>query len=511
MIENRILILDYGSQYTQLIARRIRELNVFSEISNYDTPTEKIKKKNPSAIILSGGPMSVYNKEAYKIDRKIFELNIPILGICYGMQLIMNEFGSIITESKVREYGKMNIKIINRSSLFEGINKKISVWMSHGDKISSPDGNWKVLASSENNIIAAVKLKEHDFYGVQFHPEVIQTEQGLDILKNFIFEIAKCKASWTSKNFTLNAVKSIKNKVGNNKIVCGISGGVDSTVMAVLINEAIGNQSHFIFVNHGLLRKNEESDVINSLKNNLGMQIKIVDASIFFFRGLKGVTDPEQKRKVIGKLFIDTFEKESKKIGKVKFLAQGTLYPDIIESGGSHSAVTIKSHHNVGGLPENLKFKLVEPLKSLFKDEVREVGKNLKIPDLLIDRHPFPGPGLAVRIIGEVNENRVKILQDADEIFIKILRDKNQYNKIWQAFCVLIPIKTVGVMGDGRTYENLVALRAVTSVDGMTADWYKMPNEILEEVSSEIINNVRGVNRVVYDVTSKPPGTIEWE
>ena len=508
---DNILIFDYGSQYTQLIARRVRELNVYSEICRHNISIDELNEKAPKAIILSGGPMSVYDENAYRINENIFKLNIPILGICYGMQLLMHHFGSKVSQSSVREYGHMQIKSKTTNNLFKQVNRETSVWMSHGDKISSFDDKWDILSLSENNILAAVKYKTENYYGVQFHPEVVHTEQGNKILSNFLFSISNCEPSWNAKHFIKKTIKSIQDEVVDKKVICGISGGVDSSVMGALINKAIGSQAKFIFVDHGLLRKNEKSEVMQSLKDGLGMDITCVDASDNFLKNLKSITDPEKKRKIIGKLFVDTFEDESKNIGDIDFLAQGTLYPDVIESGGSDSSVTIKSHHNVGGLPEKLNFKLIEPLRDLFKDEVRNVGRDLGIPNFLIDRHPFPGPGLAVRIIGEITEERIRILQDADDIYIKTLVNMNEYNNIWQAFAVLIPIKTVGVMGDGRTYENLIALRAVTSTDGMTADWYRMPDDVLMKVSNEIINKVKGVNRVVYDVTSKPPGTIEWE
>ena len=513
MMDNfdKILIFDYGSQYTQLIARRVRELNVYSEICRHDISLEELNKKSPKAIILSGGPMSVYDENAYSLNENIFDLNIPILGICYGMQLLMHHFGAKVNSSNIREYGHMKIYSKNNNNLFKDIKDEVSVWMSHGDIISSFDNEWDILALSQNDILAAIKNKNNNYYGVQFHPEVMHTEQGDKILSNFLFEISKCDPSWTSKKFIDKAVKIIQDQVGNSNVICGISGGVDSSVMGALISKAIGKQAKFIFVNHGLLRKNEEHEVMDSLKDGLGLDIKCVDASNDFMTSLKGITDPEKKRKLIGKLFVDTFDLESKKIGNIDYLAQGTLYPDVIESGGSDSSVTIKSHHNVGGLPEKLNFKLIEPLRELFKDEVRKVGRDLGIPSHLVDRHPFPGPGLAVRIIGEITEDRIRMLKDADDIFIKTLIEMNEYNNIWQAFAVLVPIKTVGVMGDGRTYENLIALRAVTSTDGMTADWYRMPDNVLQEVSNKIVNKVQGVNRVVYDITSKPPGTIEWE
>ncbi|MAV64203.1 MAG: glutamine-hydrolyzing GMP synthase [Candidatus Marinimicrobia bacterium] len=508
---SKILILDYGSQYTQLIARRIRELNVYSEVIPHNSSLSKIKQKSFDGLILSGGPMSVYGKSSYKLNKNIFDFNIPILGICYGMQLLIQNFGGKVEPSKIREFGHMNIRILNSDLLFDGVKDETAVWMSHGDKIISFDKEWSPIAYSDNNVLAAIKHKRNEYYGVQFHPEVIHTVEGDKILSNFLFKIANCKPSWTPQNFIKDALNNIKNKVGDKNVICGISGGVDSSVMGALINKAVKGQAKFVFVNHGLLRKNEEVEVMSSLKDGLGMDIECIDASKIFLDSLKGVEDPEQKRKIIGKLFVDTFDEVSKNIEGIEFLAQGTLYPDVIESGGSDNSVTIKSHHNVGGLPDKLNFELIEPLRDLFKDEVREVGKELAIPDFLIDRHPFPGPGLAVRIIGEITQTRIDMLKEADDIFIKTLVDKGEYNNIWQAFAVLIPIKTVGVMGDGRTYENLIALRAVTSKDGMTADWYRMPESVLQMVSNKIINEVKGVNRVVYDITSKPPGTIEWE
>lgn len=506
-----IIILDYGSQYTQLIARRVRELNVYSEIYNHNVSFDIIKSKSPSAIILSGGPMSVYDSDSYSLNNEILKLDVPILGICYGMQLLMQHFGSNVISSNVREYGHSTINILNDESIFKNIKSGTKVWMSHGDKINEFDKQWNVLAKSDNGILASVKHHKKPYYGVQFHPEVVHTSKGNEILSNFLFDISGCEGNWTSENFITNAVDSIKKTIGNKNVICGISGGVDSSVMGALMYKAIGDHAKFIFVNHGLLRKNEEQEVMKSLKDGIGMDINCINASNVFLKELEGITNPERKRKIIGKLFIDTFEEASKNFDEIDFLAQGTLYPDVIESGGTDSSVTIKSHHNVGGLPEKLNFKLIEPLKKLFKDEVRIIGKELGIPSSLIDRHPFPGPGLAVRIIGKINQNRIDILKKADDIFIRTLIEMNEYNNIWQAFAVLIPIKTVGVMGDGRTYENLIALRAVTSIDGMTADWYKMPDNVLAKVSNKIINEVKGVNRVVYDITSKPPGTIEWE
>jgi len=514
-----VIILDYGSQYTQLIARRIRELNIYCEIYNYNVSKEKLIKKNIQAIILSGGPNSVYDKNAPKLSRYIFDFDIPILGICYGLQLLIKNMGGTISKGSIGEYGNVNINIFNeefnekQKNIFLNIPNELNVWMSHTDKVTKVGKDWDVIAESKNKIIAGIKHKTKDIYAVQFHPEVTHTNYGLEILSNFLFEICSIKKNWTADNFINDTVKYLRKLIGNNQVICGLSGGVDSSVLATLLHKAIGNKSKAIFVNHGLLRKNETDEVLNKLQKDLGINIELLDQSKVFLKLLENVTDPEKKRKIIGKQFIKSFESSIKNYDNVKFLAQGTLYPDVIESGGdeSGSAVTIKSHHNVGGLPKNMKLKLVEPLRNLFKDEVREVGKKLGLSNLIVNRHPFPGPGLAVRIIGKINNNRIKILQEADDIFIKILKDKKEYDNIWQAFCVLIPIKTVGVMGDVRTYDNLIALRAVTSIDGMTANWYKLNPDILELCSQQIVNKVAGVNRVVYDITSKPPGTIEWE
>ncbi len=508
-----IAILDYGSQYTQLIARRVRELNIYSEIFHHSISIDVLLKKNIKAIILSGGPNSVYDKKSPKLDLKILDLNVPILGICYGLQLLLNNTGGNILKGEVGEYGNASINQLDNNLLFDKIPQKITVWMSHTDRVDNIGPNWNILAKSDNEIISAISHKIKNIYAVQFHPEVTHTDHGSKIIANFLFKICNMKKNWTAENFINDTIQHIRDTVGENEIICGLSGGVDSSVLATLLHKAIGNRSKAIFINHGLLRKNETEEVLVTLQKDLGINIKLLDESNIFLKKLFKITDPEQKRKIIGEQFIRSFESAIKDYKKVKFLAQGTLYPDVIESGGDSSgeAVTIKSHHNVGGLPKDMQLELVEPLRNLFKDEVRKVGRKLGLSDLVINRHPFPGPGLAVRIIGEITTERIRILQEADDIFIKILKDSNEYDNIWQAFCVLIPIKTVGVMGDVRTYDNLIALRAVTSIDGMTANWYKMKDHILELCSNEIVNKVQGVNRVVYDITSKPPGTIEWE
>ncbi len=508
-----IIILDFGSQYTQLIARRIREFNVYSEVVPPEIDLNSIKEKNPRAIILSGGPSSVFSDDAPAFDINILDTDIPILGICYGLHLLVHHSFGIVNSTGKGEYGFTEVDFLKGNLITEHMSDKSNVWMSHMDQVTKVPDNWEVIAKSSNGVVAGLINRKQNRIATQFHPEVSHTREGGQLLKNFIFKIAKCEKNWTPSNFIQEQVKKIKEKSVDENILIGVSGGVDSTVMACLINMSVGKKCTAVLIDHGMLRKAEAKNCVNTLKKDLGIDVHIFDESNLFFSRLAGITDPEKKRKVIGDQFIKSFDRIACEFGDFGLLGQGTLYPDIIESGvsASKSAHVIKSHHNVGGLPNDLKFGLIEPLKDLFKDEVRAVGKQLGISDELIFRHPFPGPGLGVRIIGEVTRKRASMLQEADHIYMEILKEKGEYENIWQAFAVLIPVKTVGVMGDQRTYENLIALRAVTSVDGMTADWYKMPYEVLSEISSQIVNNVKGINRVVYDVTSKPPGTIEWE
>jgi GMP synthase (glutamine-hydrolysing) len=507
-----ILILDFGSQYTQLIARRIRECGVYSEIHPYNFDVEKIKYKNPVGIILSGGPLSVYDEGAPRLNNEIFELGIPILGICYGLQLICFQLGGKVEKAKSREYGKATLKISGKSSLLKNINPASVVWMSHGDYVTKiPDG-YKIIGNSDNSPFCAIANETKNIFGVQFHPEVAHTEEGIKILKNFLFEICKAKGEWTPKHFIDSSIDNIKNLVGNKKAICALSGGVDSSVAAVLVSKAIGKNLICIHVDTGLMRQDESALVLEMFKKNFSLKIIHKDASSVFLSRLAGVTDPEKKRRIIGNTFIEVFEEESKNYSDPEFLVQGTLYPDVIESVSVvGSSVTIKTHHNVGGLPEKMNLKLIEPFRELFKDEVRKIGRDLGLPEEFITRHPFPGPGLAVRLLGEITKTRLDILRKADDIFIAEIKEAGIYNNIWQAFAVLLPVQTVGVMGDARTYENVIALRAVTSSDGMTADWFRFDNEFLANVSNKIIREIRGVNRVVYDISSKPPSTIEWE
>lgn len=508
-----ILILDFGSQYTQLIARRVRESKVFSQIVPFNITPEKIKEIYPKGIILSGGPLSVYEKDAPMPNPDIFKLGIPILGVCYGMQVITHMLGGKVGKAKAREYGKAELFIDSNKDLFSNLSTNLTCWMSHGDEITAPPAGFVKIAHTLNAANAAIANRTKKIFGVQFHPEVVHTQRGLQVIQNFAYTICGCLPRWTMDRFITATVKQIKETVGNKKLVLGLSGGVDSAVAAILIQRAIGNNLQCIFVDNGLLRKNESAAVVRTFKGHFKMNLTVVEAEKRFLERLKGVEDPEAKRKVIGDEFVRVFQDAAKKYKNVEFLGQGTLYPDVIESVSAHGGPTavIKSHHNVGGLPKDMKFKLVEPLRELFKDEVRLIGKVIQMPESVLKRQPFPGPGLAIRVIGEVTPERLEILREADERVMDEIKKANLYNDIWQAFAVLLPIKTVGVMGDQRTYENVIAVRAVTSTDGMTADWAIIPPEVLGKISNRIINEVKGVNRVVYDISSKPPATIEWE
>jgi len=507
-----ILVLDFGSQYTQLIARRIRECDVYSEIKPYYYPARKIKENLPTGIILSGGPSSVYGEGAPLPDPDIFRLGVPVLGICYGLQVIAYLMGGEVDQAHRREYGRAALTIFSDEDLLEGLDSPTQVWMSHGDRLTRIPEGFEAIASTENSPIAAIRHREKKIFGIQFHPEVVHTLQGMEIFRNFLFNVCGCKGDWSPESFLKTTIQSIRKTVGSGRVICGVSGGVDSTVVAELLHRSIGDQLTAIFIDNGLLRKGEAKWVQNFFRKQLNINLHFIDGSRDFLDRLKGVVDPEKKRKIIGEVFIRLFETEAKKMGHVEFLAQGTLYPDVIESVSTVGpSASIKSHHNVGGLPENMPFKLIEPLRELFKDEVRKIGALLGIPDEVLNRHPFPGPGLAVRIIGEITEERLNILREADDIFISILRELEWYEKVWQALAVLLPVKSVGVMGDERTYGNVVALRAVTSQDGMTADWAQLPFDLLGRVSNHIINQIASVNRVVYDISSKPPSTIEWE
>ena len=509
-----ILILDFGSQYTQLIARRVREHGVYCEILPFHYALEKIIEKNPKGVILSGGPNSVYEPDAPQVAEEFYKkINAPVLGICYGMQLLAKDLRGEVSPSDKREYGHAKLKVLSgETRLFESLPFELDVWMSHGDHVTSLPEGFHTTATT-GDVITAIENEQRQIYGLQFHPEVAHTPLGKEILRNFLFEICACRGDWTAKQFIDEEIRKIRSIVGEtDNVVCGLSGGVDSTVAAALVHEAIGRRQTCIFVNNGLLRADEFQDTLKLYKDKLHLNVQGVDASKEFYSVLKDIVDPEQKRKAIGGKFIDVFDAEAQKIGNVKYLVQGTLYPDVIESVSLRGAsVTIKSHHNVGGLPEKMNLKLIEPLRELFKDEVRLIGKDLNIPDEILQRHPFPGPGLAVRILGDITEEKVKLLQTVDRLFIEELHNFKLYTEVWQAFAVLLPIQSVGVMGDFRTYEKVIALRAITSTDGMTADWARLPHEFLQAISSRITSEIRGVNRVVYDVSSKPPSTIEWE
>mgnify|MGYP001201389548 CR=1 FL=1 len=508
-----ILVLDFGSQYTQLIARRVRESKVYSEILPWDIAEDKIRNLNPKGIILSGGPNSVTESFTPRAPQCVFDLKVPILGICYGMQTIAEQMGGQVMSVDQKEFGHSELKIINESILFKNLDKKINVWMSHGDQVQDLPDNYNLIASTKTAPIAAMEHKNLPIYAIQFHPEVTHTENGQNILNNFIFDICQSKNEWRIENLISQRIEEIKEKVKKDKVLLGLSGGVDSSVTAALLHKAIGKKLTCVFVDNGLLRKNESVEVMQTFKDNLDLNVIKSDSSDIFLRHLENVDDPEQKRKIIGRTFIDIFDAEAIKLKDIKFLAQGTIYPDVIESSGSESkeARVIKSHHNVGGLPEEMKLDLVEPLRDLFKDEVRKMGIQLGIPKEMIERHPFPGPGLGVRIIGEITKEKIKILQDADAIFIEELVKANLYNKVSQAFAVLLSVKSVGVVGDERRYAEVIGLRAVETVDFMTARWAHLPFKFLENVSNRIVNEIEDVSRVVYDISSKPPATIEWE
>lgn len=511
-MKNTVLILDFGSQYTQLIARRVRELKVFSQIEPFHIGLEKIKEMSPSAIILSGGPSSVYGRKSPKISSEILDMGIPILGICYGLQMIAYLSNMKVEPAGDREYGLANLEITSESELLAGIKNKTRVWMSHGDKITQFPSDFTVTGKTENTEIGVIESNTRKTYGVQFHPEVYHTEEGKSILSNFLFRIAGLVADWNMENFVKSTIARLREQLGSERIILGLSGGVDSTVLALVLNKAVGDQLIPVFIDNGLLRHNEYNDLMYRFKHNLGLNVVGVDASDIFLKKLKNVRSPEKKRKIIGGTFIDVFTSAEEKFGKVKYFAQGTLYPDVIESVSVKGpSATIKSHHNVGGLPEKMDWQIVEPFRELFKDEVREVGREIGLEEDFIMRHPFPGPGLAVRILGSITPEKVKKLQQADAILIEELHNFNIYKSVWQAFVVLLPVKSVGVMGDLRTYENAAVIRMVESVDGMTADWYPASPEFLKKVANRIVNEVKGINRVTYDLTSKPPGTIEWE
>ncbi len=508
-----VIVLDFGAQYSQLIARRIRECKVYCELLPFDTPIEKLIALHPKGIVFSGGPASVYEDGAPQIDPALFQLGVPILGICYGMQLMARVLGGEVVGGDKREYGRTELRVLDGADLFAGLNPQLICWMSHGDVVTKAPPGFTVTAMTENTPVAAMAHPERGWFGVQFHPEVVHTPWGVDILRNFLYRYCECQGLWTMANFVRRSIDDIRAQVGSDNVVCGLSGGIDSAVTGALVHRAIGDQLTCIFVDHGFLRKDEGAQVERAFRDNFHANLVHVRAEERFLARLKGVTDPETKRKVIGSEFVAVFSEEALRIGNARFLAQGTLYPDIVESGSSNGgkSAVIKSHHNVGGLPEKMNLRLLEPLRNLFKDEVRRLAEELDLPDSIVWRMPFPGPGLAIRIIGEVTSERLEILREADHVIVDEIKKAGLYRKLWQAFAVLPLIRSVGVMGDQRTYAYPVVLRAVTSEDAMTADWARLPWEVLEKISNRLINEVKGVNRLVYDVTSKPPGTIEWE
>jgi len=509
---NKVLVLDFGSQYTQLIARKVRELGVYSEIIPFDTPLRRIQKESPQALILSGGPRSVYEKGAPLASAAIFRLGIPVLGICYGVQLMAHLLGGRVVSTSHREYGFAHLKVLDRNGLLKGIKSDGQVWMSHGDLVEKAPPDFTVSGRTASTKIAVIESSARRLFGVQFHPEVIHTSQGKAVLANFLFRLAGLKPDWSMKSFSERKVEEIRRSVGRGKVISGLSGGVDSLVTSLLVHRAIGNNLTCVFVDNGLLRKGQVEDLMGEFRRKLHLKVTGVDASNLFLSRLAGVISPERKRKIIGRAFIEIFEAEARKVGRAEFLAQGTIYPDVIESAPVKGpSATIKSHHNVGGLPKGLRFRLVEPLRELFKDEVRVLAGELGIDREFIAQHPFPGPGLAVRIVGEVTGERIAILREADRILLEEVRKARLYHKLWQAFAVLLPVRSVGVMGDQRTYHQVVVLRLVQSVDGMTANWFPVESQVLSRISTRIVNEVKGVNRVVYDVTTKPPATIEWE